>query len=214
VTIWALLSDIHGRGDRLARVLADAEKHGVSRFLCLGDLGGARVLDQLNDVGADFVFGNWEASGLRGMAQPYRGQVARWSARFDAEGFRAAHASPVWPDGLGIGDVVDYLQSRALHWTALFPSLARSQEARRAAFAELAAGTVPIFFHGHTHMQEAWVWAPGESPRHLSASDLTLPDDRAFSLVGIGSVGAARDGPEARYVLFDANKREIIWQRV
>jgi predicted phosphodiesterase len=214
VTIWAFLSDIHGRGDRLARVLADASTRGASRILCLGDLGGARVLDQLNEIGAEYVFGNWEASGLRGMAQPYRGQVARWSAQYRADGFRAAHASPVWPDGLGIGNVIDYLQARALHWTALFPSLSRSQEARWTAFAELAAGDTSIFFHGHTHLQEAWTWVPGSLPKQVSGSSLALPDDGACALVGIGSVGAARDGPEARYALYDAARREMTWQRV
>jgi predicted phosphodiesterase len=213
VTIWAILSDVHGRGDRLARVLADAEKRGASRILCLGDLGGAHVLGQLNQVGAECVFGNWEASGLRGMAQPHRGQVARWPAQVRGDSFWAAHASPVWPDGLAVGDVIDYLQARALHWTALFPSLSRSHEARWAAFAELAAGAMSIFFHGHTHVQEAWSWAPGNSPEQLSGLGLTVPDNGAFVLVGVGSVGAARDGPEARYVLYDADRREMTWQR-
>jgi diadenosine tetraphosphatase ApaH/serine/threonine PP2A family protein phosphatase len=214
VTTWALLSDVHGRGDRLARVLADAARCGASRILCLGDLGSAHVLDQLNEVGAEYVFGNWEASGLRGMSQPYRGQVARWSAQVRADGFWAAHASPVWPDGLVIGDVIDYLQARTLHWTALFPSLARSPDARQAAFDELAAAGVPVFFHGHTHVQEAWSWAPGGSPNRFTGSSMALPDDGACVLVGIGSVGAARDGHEARYVLYDAARREVTWQRV
>jgi diadenosine tetraphosphatase ApaH/serine/threonine PP2A family protein phosphatase len=214
VTIWAILSDIHGRGDRLARVLADAARHGASRILCLGDLGGAHVLGQLNQIDAEYAFGNWEASGLRGMSQPYRGQVARWSAQYRTIDFWAAHASPVWPDGLLLGDVIDYLQARALHWTALFPSLSRSPEARRAAFAELTAAGMPVFFHGHTHVQEAWMWAQGGSPRQFTGLSLILPDDGACTLIGIGSVGAARDGPEARYVLYDAAGREVNWQRV
>jgi diadenosine tetraphosphatase ApaH/serine/threonine PP2A family protein phosphatase len=201
MTIWAILSDVHGRGDRLSRVLADADACNASRILSLGDLGGTHVLERLNQAGAQNVFGNWEASSLRGMAQPYRGQVACWPPQVRSDGFCAAHASPVWPEGLGIGDVVDYLRERALHWTALFPSLSRSPEARSAAFGELAAAGVAVFFHGHTHIQEAWTWVPGGSPQRLSGSSLFLPDDGTQVLVGVGSVGDARDGPKARYVL-------------
>ena len=211
MTIWAILSDIHGRGDRLARALADAGARGAGRILCLGDLGGTHVLDQLNHAGAERVFGNWEASGLRGMAQPYRGQVARWPAQYRSDSFWAAHASPVWPDGLAIGDVVDYLQARGLHWTALFPSLSRSREARSAALAGLAEAGVSVFFHGHTHIQEAWVEAPGSSPQRLSGSGLILSDDGSRVLIGVGSIGDASDGPEARYVLYDAARREVTW---
>jgi len=214
MTIWAILSDVHSRGDRLSRVLSDADAHGASRILSLGDLGGTHGLEQLNQAGAQHVFGNWEASSLRGMPQPYRGQVACWTAQVRSDDFCAAHASPVWPDGLVIGDVVDYLRARALHWTALFPSLSRSPEARSAALAALAATGVAVFFHGHTHIQEAWAWAPGGAPQRLAGSSLTLPDDGTHVLVGVGSVGEARDGPEARYVLYDAARRQVTWRRV
>jgi predicted phosphodiesterase len=87
MTIWAIPSDVHGRGDGLARVLANADARGASRILCLGDLGGTHVLDQLNQTGAEYVFGNWEASGLRGMAQTNRGQVTRWPAQNRSDSF-------------------------------------------------------------------------------------------------------------------------------
>ena len=110
MTLWALLSDVHDRGDRLKRVLSDAGAHGAARVLALGDIGGAPVLDLLDTAGATCVFGNWEASGLRGLPAPYRNWVARWPAQLRADGFWAAHASPVWPAGLAIAGVVDYLR--------------------------------------------------------------------------------------------------------
>ena len=98
-------------------------------FLSLGDVGGTAALDLLADVDALCVFGNWEASGLRGMSQPYRGW---WGAgmHITATMAGAGHASPVWPAGLGIAGVVDYLRQHGLHWLALFPSLQHSEEAR------------------------------------------------------------------------------------
>ena len=212
--LWAILSDVHGRGDRLARVIADAQAAGAARFLSLGDVGGTAALDLLADVDAQCVFGNWEASGLRGMSQPYRGMVGRWQAHYRADGLWAGHASPVWPAGLGIAGVVDYLRQHDLHWLVLFPSLQHSEEARWAALAELAAAPAPIFFHGHTHIQEAWLWQPDAAPARLSGPAFVIESEPARCLVGVGSVGLPHDGSGACYVLYDDVARRVEWRRV
>ena len=212
--LWAILSDVHGRADRLRRALTDAAKLGADRFLSLGDLGSTTALDLLDAVDAECVFGNWEASGWRGMDQPWRGQVARWPAVYRHSTFWAAHASPVWPDGLTIAGVVDYLRARELHWTALFPSLQRSDEARRAALSELAATAAPIFFHGHTHVQEAWLRQPDATLVRVNGQEFTLQTDGSRALVGVGSVGMPQDGDGACYTLFEADARRVVWRRV
>ena len=56
--IWAIFSNIHGRGDRLKRVLADAEAHGASQVLALGDIGDVPALNTLDRPEATCVFGN------------------------------------------------------------------------------------------------------------------------------------------------------------
>ncbi len=207
--IWAILSDVHGRGDRLKRVLADAGAHGASHVLALGDIGGTSALDVLEAAGATCVFGNWEASGLRGLPSFHRGWVGRWPANFRADGFWAAHASPVWPEALGIAGVVDYLRERQWHWTALFPSFQRSEQARSDALAELEAADVWVFFHGHTHVQEAWRWMLGGTPQRVAGDGLTTSltiDDGARWLVGVGSVGTPHDGDGACYALYDEDR--------
>jgi predicted phosphodiesterase len=211
--IWAILSDVHGRGDRLKRVLADAAAHGASQVLALGDIGGVPALNALDGAGATCVFGNWEASGLRGLPSFYRGWVGRWPAGYRADGLWAAHASPVWPEALSITGVVDYLRERQWHWTALFPSLQRSEQARWDALAELEAADVRFFFHGHTHVQEAWRWTPGGTPRRVVGADLTLEDGERW-LVGVGSVGTPHDGDGACYALYDETARQVMWRRV
>lgn len=213
MTIWAILSDVHGRGDRLKRVLADAGAQGAARVLALGDIGGVPALNALDEAGATCVFGNWEASGLRGLPSYQRGWVGRWPAGYRADGVWAAHASPVWPAGLGIAGVVDYLRERQWHWTALFPSLLHSEKARWEALAELETAAVQIFFHGHTHVQEAWRWEPGGVPQRMDGNTLTI-DDGARWLVGIGSVGMPHDGDGACYALYDEAVRRVTWRRV
>jgi predicted phosphodiesterase len=218
MTLWAFLSDVHGRGDRLARVLADIEAQRAQRIFALGDIASTSALTTLDRAGAVCTFGNWEASGLRGLAPPYRSWVARWPAVLQYDGVWASHASPVWPAGLGIGGVVEYLRARGLHWTHLFPSMQHSEASRAAAFAALEAAGTAVFFHGHTHTQEAWRLRPGEAPLRIEAA--ACPDGELILeagdrwLVGVGSVGDPHDGAGACYALFDTKARRVVWRRV
>ena len=111
------------------------------------------------------------------------------------DGFVIAHATPVWPEGLAISRVVDYLRDENLYWTQLFPSLQRSEEARWAAFAELDALSIPLFFHGHTHVQEAWCWAPPAAPRRVTPEpgEIRIAEGERW-LVGVGSARIRRFG--------------------
>ncbi len=215
MTLWAILSDVHGRGDRLTRALADARVQGATAILALGDIGSTYALDLLDGAEAKCVFGNWEASGLRGLPASYRNWVVRWPAQAQFDGFCAAHASPVWPAGLEIVQVVEYLRMWSLHWTALFPSLQRSEDARLAAWAELDAAGLAIFFHGHTHIQEAWCWTPGGAPVRMndSGTGFAIQADERW-LIGVGSVGDPHDGGGACYALYDAMARRVTWRRV
>jgi len=213
MSIWAFVSDVHGRGDRLKHVLFDARVLGATRVVALGDIGGISALDVLDSRGATCVFGNWEASGVRGLPPPYRNWVTHWPAQLRGDGFWAAHASPVWPDGLSILGVVNYLRRYDLHWSDVFPSLWRSEDARRAALAELQAGGASLFFHGHTHIQEAWRWVPGGVPVRMDGSSFTIEDGECW-LVGVGSVGMPHDGDGACYALYDDEARRVTWRRV
>lgn len=213
MTLWAFLSDVHGRGDRLKRALSDAHAQDAARIVALGDIGSASALDALDAAGATCVFGNWEASGLRGLSVSYRSWVARWPALFRSEQFWAAHASPVWPPGLAIAGVVDYLRTHDLHWTVLFPSLLRSEAARWEALAELETGGRRLFFHGHTHVQEAWRWTPGGAPQRVDGAGFAVEDGERW-LVGVGSVGMPHDGDGVCYALYDDVAQRVTWRRV
>jgi predicted phosphodiesterase len=218
MTLWALLSDVHGRGDRLARVLNDMHQQRAERVLALGDIGSPATLAALDRLGVLAVFGNWEASGLRGLPSPYRAWVARWPPVTFQEGFVAAHASLVWPDRLEISGVIEHLRTRGLHWSQLFPSMQHSDLGRSAAFAALQASGMSVFFHGHTHVQEAWRRLEGERAIRVSAVEaggqpLVLEAADRW-LVGIGSVGDPHDGPGACYALYDTAARLLTWRRV
>ena len=208
MTIWAIFSDVHGRADRLARVLDEANSLGAERYLSLGDVGGEHALSQLTATPTDCVFGNWEASGLRGLSAQLRHAVNYWQPSFRADGFCAAHASPVWPSGLEIAAVVSYLRDHQLAWQALFPSLHNSEAARCAAFEALTTHRTALFFHGHTHVQEIWQQVADAPFSQLAQRDFVLSPGSRY-LVGVGSVGQPRDTTRSGYCLYDSEAGRV-----
>ncbi len=224
--IWAFISDVHGSVDALRRALDDARAQGARRFVHLGDLGGAEGLELLDAAGAVHLFGNWEASGWVNLPEPFRSQVSGWPQKwctpdFCTAQFCAAHASPVWPDGMALPDVLPDREASNLPWRGLFPFLDSQPEARRAACAALASLGKSLFFHGHTHKQEAWHLLPDGSERHYQPSPsggearpaLTILGEGCL-LVGVGSVGAPLHGTGACYALYDDAARVVIWRQV
>ena len=80
---------------------------------------------------------------------------------------------------------------------------------------ELDAAHVPVFFHGHTHTQEAWHWPSGGTALHIpgQVGELMLdPGDRW--LVGVGSVGEPHDGAGAGYALYDTGTFLLRWRKI
>jgi hypothetical protein len=216
-----MISDVHGEVDALRRALDDARVQGAGRVVHLGDLGGTDGLDLLETAGAVHVFGNWEASGWGALPEPHRSQVAGWPQRWCASDFCVAHASPVWPDGMGLPDVLPDREATGLPWRNLFPFLDSQPEARRAASATLISIGKNLLFHGHTHKQEAWrlesdgserVYRPSPSTGRARRT-LMAPQDGCL-LVGVGSVGAPLHGAGACYALYDDASRVITWRQV
>ena len=73
--------------------------------------------------------------------------------------------------------------------------------------------TCGVFFHGHTHTQEAWRWIPGGVPQHIVGDELKIEAGERW-LVGVGSVGTPHDGDGACYALYDEATRQVTWRRV
>lgn len=66
-----ILSDSHGRHDRIETALALLESHGAEVFIHLGDLGDDEAIDALAGRDVHLVFGNcdWDESSLRRRAE-------------------------------------------------------------------------------------------------------------------------------------------------
>ena len=212
---YAILSDVHGRQEKLAAVLNDARARGADRIVSLGDVGGEESLALLQDAGAMAVFGNYEVSGWRRLTTAYRAWVRSWPPLLVEDGFVAVHAAPWWPEGLG--DVVDFgawLKRTGQSWRALFPYLGEDGTSPGGgnllwrALTELEVAEKAILFHGHTHRQRAWRWETSGRMRELRTRCFEVRPGE-HSVVGVGSVGLPEDRGWAAYALYDASTGQI-----
>lgn len=201
---YALVSDVHGRREKLAAVLEDALQRGAEQVISLGDVGGDDCLSLLRQAGARAVFGNYEVSGWRRLAPEYREWVRGWPPMLVGETFLAVHAVPWHPRGLrSVEDFAGWLKSTGRSWRALFPYLTEDGDHLWRALAELEMAGRAILFHGHTHEQAVWRWGPAGELRQEGATVIATEPDHRY-VVGVGSVGLPEDGGWAAYVLYDA----------
>ena len=206
---YAILSDIHGRREKLVAVLTDARQRGAEQIISLGDVGGDDCLRLLRQAGARAVFGNYEVSGWRRLEPKHRDWVRGWPPMLVEEGFLAVHAAPWHPQGLrNVEDFGAWLRSTGRSWRALFPYLTEDDDYLWQALAELEMAGRSILFHGHTHQQTVWRWGPAGHLRQVRANGFTIKPGHRY-VVGAGSVGLPQDGGWATYVLYEATTGQI-----
>jgi len=206
---YAILSDVHGRHEKLSAVLDDAQLCGATKVICLGDVGGERCLDLLRQAGALAVFGNYEVSGWQRLRPAYRAWVQSWPPLLSEDSFLAVHAVPWWPDDLTtIEDFGAWLDRDRRSWRDLFPYLNEDENYLWQALAELEERDQTLLFHGHTHQQSVWQWDPAGRLRRLRGTEVQVKAGHRY-VVGVGSVGLPEDIGRAAYALYDSATRRI-----
>lgn len=201
---YAILSDVHGRHERLASVLDDARSRGAARIISLGDIGGDSCVNLLRQAGALAVFGNYEVSGWTRLQPENQAWVRSWTPLLAGDDFLAVHAAPWRPEGLHtVDDFAAWLDATGRPWRDPFPYLTDDEDYLWQALAELEEMEKSILFHGHTHQQSAWQWGPTGRLRRLRASSIQVKADHRY-MVGVGSVGLPEDGGRAAYAIYDS----------
>ncbi len=223
-----IFSDIHDNLASLERLLALRADLAVQRLVCLGDVGRHPYLfELLAEEQIDCTFGNWEVSGLERMAPDLAATVGAWPATLHQGDALFCHATPdMQPDWATTQAVVEIRRAQRTSWHTFFPRLDRDDDARWSAFAALEMADVRVAFHGHTHVQLAWGWLPGESGKRSlhrlppKAPITPIPigpgtaDAPARYLIGVGSLGAPEDGPWPRFAVWDDEARVVELHRV
>ena len=206
---YAILSDVHGRREKLISVLDDARARGATQIISLGDVGGDGCLAILQQAGTRAVFGNYEVSGWRRLGPEHRAWVRDWGPLLAEDDFLAVHAVPWWPEGLAtIEDFGAWLQAADRSWLDLFPYMTDDEDYMWQALAELEEAGRTILFHGHTHLQAVWQWGPTGRLRRLRGTTVRVKAGYHY-VVGVGSVGMPEDGGRAAYALYYSTAGQI-----
>lgn len=213
---YAILGDIHANIDALTAVLDDARSHGVTDFVCVGDVVGynsspAECIHIVRDeLGCPVVRGNHDhyVSYLdTSLADfhPSAAKVVEWTrSQLSEADIKWLHDLPLHRPVMGFM-LVHATLDKPDHWGYVFDN----QQAE----ANFSYQYTQLCFHGHTHVPIIYS-NDAEGVMHFDPVDFQLElGQRLF--VNVGSVGQPRDGnPQASYVIYDMSQRVIRFRRV
>src|SRR5690606_10311884 len=108
------------------------------------------------------------------------------------------HATPDLPPSVTDTSTAAAYMAQGIGWSQLFPRLNHNEEARWSALAALESSNKRAAFHGHTHIQQAWVYAARRWRSFYGPAEFTLEEGTEELpmryLIGVGSAGAPQDG--------------------
>lgn len=210
---YAILGDIHSNNEALRAVLADVERVGADRILCLGDIVGygaepGECIREIYTRRIDSVLGNHDSAVVGHTPLDWFNDYAR--------------AAVVWTAGRLSGEEKKYLSSLPLTgeyegFTIVHSSLAAPAEWNYVtgiieAMRCFECLTAPLCFVGHSHMPVIFRESGGIT-RHMEKA--IRIEKNAHYIVNVGSVGQPRDGdPRAGYGLYDAGQMSVELRRV
>jgi len=227
----AVISDIHGNAEALRAVLADIDRRGVSRIICLGDIIGygpdpLECVDLVRQRCLWSLMGNHDFGVLYEPTNfnPGAEAAAFWTReQFDAEPDEALRAARY--------DFLGRLRVRVADSTSAngggFPLLAVHGSPRRpvneyvfpddatenpdkleAVFERIER----ICVCGHTHVPGVFTDEPDFYPPSELGDDATYRfNEREKALINVGSVGQPRDlDPRASYVMMHADHAQFL----
>ena len=210
---YAVLGDIHGNLESLTAVLEDAQKVGVTHYVCVGDMVGynanpAECLHKVRELNMVCVRGNHDHycshdDCVRDF-HPLAANVVDWTRNQLGEadvkflkdlklvrvvaGFTLVHSTLDMPDKWGY--VFDELEAES----------------------NFNYQSTTLCFYGHTH--QPVIFEKAGYVRRLNEAKLPITLGKKY-FVNVGSVGQPRDGdPRAAYVVYDTVARRIELRRV
>ena len=212
--LFAVLGDIHANLDALEAVLADCREHGVTDYLCTGDVVGYNAcphecMDIIRAIGCPVVVGNHDFY---------------VSSRQNLDDFNPAAAAVVqWTRKQLSVDEIYWLRNLPFTHTQMGVTLVHSTMDNPENFgyvfdnlqaeANFLNQKTPVCFHGHTHCPMIYEKSMNGVFR-IDAQDFKLPIGRKY-FINVGSVGQPRDGdPRATYVIYDPKERTVRFRRL
>jgi predicted phosphodiesterase len=210
---FAIFGDIHANLEALQAVLADAEAHGVTHFVCLGDVVGYNAnphecVEVVRGLGCPVVKGNHdEQASLTeelGGFNPLAEEAINWTRRHLNE------EDKVWLRELKmVRQVRDFTIVHATldtpqKWGYVFNQLD--------AAASFNYQYTNICFYGHTHAPRAYI--RDGSVKSQVLDKLAIESGKKY-FINCGSVGQPRDGDwHAAYCLYSPVEQLVELRRI
>jgi predicted phosphodiesterase len=210
---FAIFGDIHANLEALTAVLADAEKHEATHYVCLGDIVGYNAnpkecLDIVRNLECPVVKGNHDEQAsvgddLAGF-NPLAEEAINWTRR------QLDETDKQWLRDLKmVRQVRDFTIVHATldtphKWGYVFNQLD--------AAASFNYQHTQLCFYGHTHAPRAYL--RDNSVKSQVLDKLVVEPGKKY-FVNCGSVGQPRDGDwHAAYVLYSPDKQLVELRRI
>ncbi len=208
----AIIADVHANEPALARVLDDINQRNIKQMLVLGDLVGYgphpnQCVQRLQNSNGIMIQGNHDYAAASGDVHRGFSKMARWAIDWtrtqlsdDGQRFLAS-LPPVLQqdDWMAVhGAPIDklYFYAYVYHMTY------------QANLDWLQSQQITLAFHGHSHLQSAYVRAYGEDG--LCDGNVIDLSPIEAALVCPGSVGQPRGGDwRAEYAILDGQSRRL-----
>jgi diadenosine tetraphosphatase ApaH/serine/threonine PP2A family protein phosphatase len=215
----AVLSDLHANGDALDAVVRELERRMPDRVYHLGDLTGynsepercVRWAMESTDGG---VYGNHDAVACgRATGKDFH-EAARRAALWSRERLSAESRAYLagLPSSFDAGGCALLVHGSPCDPDRYIYSIDQAMEEMESP-CSLAAGDDPVFF-GHTHVAGGFVRRRNGVVESVPPGRFRLGKGER-SLLNPGSVGQPRDrDPDASFLLYDPERREVEWVRV
>jgi predicted phosphodiesterase len=209
----ALFGDIHANLEALEAVLADAATHGVTDYVCMGDIVGYNAdpvacLERVRAMEIPTIKGNHDedAAGnhLLDSMNPVAAAALQWTRGQLSDEHR------LWLRRLRmVRQVSDFT---VVHSTLDQPSCWNYVTNRFDAMANFSYQFTQVCFHGHTHVPRVYVKA--DKVQEVPAESVAIePGSKYF--INVGSVGQPRDGdPRSCYAIYDIDHQVVVFRRI
>jgi len=210
---FAIFGDIHANLEALEAVLADAQAHNVTQYVCLGDVVGYNAnphecVERIRELECPVVKGNHDEQAsvtddLHGF-NPLAEEAIAWTRKHLTEDDKQ------WLRDLKmVRQVRDFTIVHATldtphKWGYVFNQLD--------AAASFNYQHTQLCFYGHTHAPRAYIRDGSVKSQVLDKLQIE-PGKKYF--INVGSVGQPRDGDwHAAYCLFNPEKQTVELRRL
>ncbi len=210
---YAVLGDIHANLEALTAVVEDAQKRGVTDFVCVGDVVGynacpSECIKVIRDIGCITVRGNHDHYCSYNESlddfQPLAASVIAWTRRhLTDEDVRWLRELPYHKAHGGFMLVHSTLDMPE-RWGYVFDTLA--------AEANFTYQMTSLCFHGHTHVP--MIYEKQRDVMRIEPCKIKVAFGTKY-FINVGSVGQPRDSdPRSAYVLYCPKSKELEFVRV